>query len=111
MEPIAHLVKVSVPNYLSNLPLPDSVGGWFHLGFKDWAKLVPFGAAVAGFTYMTYRAFCPAAQCKGKLINPDIQKNSAKVVHSVDIEDIGDHAAFCRCWRSRKVSIITIRLQ
>lgn len=32
MEPIAHLVKVSVPNYLAGLPIPDSIGGWFRLG-------------------------------------------------------------------------------
>jgi predicted AlkP superfamily pyrophosphatase or phosphodiesterase len=37
------------------------------------------------------------------VVNPDIEKESAKVVHSYDIEDIGEKAAFCRCWRSKKV--------
>lgn len=32
MEPIASLVKVSIPNYLSGLPIPNSIGGWFRLG-------------------------------------------------------------------------------
>lgn len=32
MEPISHLVKVSVPNYLAGLPIPNSIGGWFRLG-------------------------------------------------------------------------------
>ena len=32
MEPIAHLVKVSIPNYMSGLPIPDTIGGWFRLG-------------------------------------------------------------------------------
>jgi len=36
-------------------------------------------------------------------VNPDIQKENAKVVHSYDVEDIGEKAAFCRCWRSKKV--------
>ncbi|CAB3377446.1 Hypothetical predicted protein [Cloeon dipterum] len=101
MEPISHLVKVSLPNYLSNLPLPDSIGGWFRLGFKDWLRLVPFGAAVGGLGYMSYRAFCPKGRCQGK-VNPNIKKDVAKVVDSVDIEDITEKAAFCRCWRSKK---------
>ena len=36
-------------------------------------------------------------------VNPNIQKESAKVVDSFDVEDIGEKAAFCRCWRSKKV--------
>lgn len=36
-------------------------------------------------------------------INPGIKKDVAKVVDTVDIEDITDKAAFCRCWRSKKV--------
>lgn len=31
MELISSLVKKDLPNYLSNLPVPDSVGGWFKL--------------------------------------------------------------------------------
>jgi len=37
------------------------------------------------------------------VVNPDIQKENAKVVDSFDVEDIGEKAAFCRCWRSKKV--------
>lgn len=37
------------------------------------------------------------------VLNPDIEKEKEKVVHSFDIEDIGEKAAFCRCWRSKKV--------
>jgi len=36
-------------------------------------------------------------------VNPGIQKENAKVVDSFDVEDIGEKAAFCRCWRSKKV--------
>lgn len=32
MESVSHLVKVSVPNYLADLPIPNSIGGWFRLG-------------------------------------------------------------------------------
>lgn len=37
------------------------------------------------------------------VINPDIQKENAKVVDAFDVEDIAEKAAFCRCWRSKKV--------
>lgn len=106
MEPISHLVKVSLPNYLSGLPIPNSFLGWFKLGVRDWMSLIPFGAAVAGVTYVTYVAFCPVAKqwvVKKKVpINPSIRKAEAKVVDAFDIEDIQDKAAFCRCWRSKK---------
>jgi len=108
MEPLSHVIKVTLPNYLSGLPIPNSFGGWFKLGVRDWLSLIPFGAAVAGITYISYLAFCPIAKghCSKKspktILNPDIQKENAKVVHSFDIEDIGEKAAFCRCWRSKK---------
>ncbi|KAK9880983.1 hypothetical protein WA026_014332 [Henosepilachna vigintioctopunctata] len=99
---MAQLIKVTLPNYLSNLPIPDSVGGWFKLGIKDWVALVPPFAFVAGATYVSYLAFCPNARpghC-GK-VNPKILKNSPKVVDTVDVEDINEKAVFCRCWRSK----------
>lgn len=34
MELISTLVKSSIPNYLSGLPIPDTFGGWFKLGCK-----------------------------------------------------------------------------
>ncbi|KDR24325.1 CDGSH iron sulfur domain-containing protein 2-like protein [Zootermopsis nevadensis] len=107
MEPISNIVKVTLPNYLSGLPIPSSLCGWFKLGVRDWVSLVPFGAAIAGITYMSYRAFCPLAKghcskVKRKVVNPDIQKENAKVVDSFDVEDIGEKAVFCRCWRSKK---------
>lgn len=34
MEALSSLVKVTLPNYLSNLPIPDSITGWFKLGCK-----------------------------------------------------------------------------
>lgn len=73
---------------------------------RDWLALIPPTAAVAGLTYVSYRAFCPhgrPAPC-GK-VNPTIQKTSPKVVDTVDIEDITEKAVFCRCWRTKNVRI------
>ncbi|XP_050504617.1 CDGSH iron-sulfur domain-containing protein 2 homolog [Diabrotica virgifera virgifera] len=102
---LAYLVKEALPNYLSNLPIPDTIGGWFSLGLKDIVALVPPAAVVAGIGYMSYKAFCPKGRCGSKpscsVVNPGILKKSDKVVDSVDIEDIADKAVFCRCWRSK----------
>ncbi|CAH1405823.1 unnamed protein product [Nezara viridula] len=97
MEPVSVLIKSSIPNYLSNLPIPNSIGGWFKLGIKDWATLVPFFAAVGGISYVTYRAIKPK-----QAINPCIKKEVAKVVDIANIEDLGEKTAYCRCWRSEK---------
>ncbi|XP_011498081.1 PREDICTED: CDGSH iron-sulfur domain-containing protein 2 homolog [Ceratosolen solmsi marchali] len=102
MEPIAHLVKVSVPNYLSNLPIPDSIGGWFQLGVKDWFSLIPPTAVLVGIGYMSYLSFCPKAR-KGncKRVNSKIKLLNNKVVDVLDIENITENVAFCRCWKTK----------
>ncbi|KAL7729378.1 hypothetical protein ACLKA6_008944 [Drosophila palustris] len=105
MEPISHLVKSTLPNYLSNLPIPDSFGGWFKLSFKDWLALIPPTAVVAGIGYASYLAFCPAAQGRcnqtNGRCNNHVRKHEAKVVDMIDVEDIAEKAAFCRCWKTK----------
>lgn len=34
MQLVSNLVKITIPNYLASLPIPDTVGGWFRLGGK-----------------------------------------------------------------------------
>ncbi|KOX72860.1 CDGSH iron-sulfur domain-containing protein 2 like protein [Melipona quadrifasciata] len=99
MMPVAHLVKVTLPNYLAGLPIPDTIGGWFHLGIRDWIALIPPTALLAGIGYMSYQAFCPKARGPS-LVNLNIKKDVNKVVDTVDVEDITEKAAFCRCWKS-----------
>lgn len=65
--------------------------------------MVPPTAALAGFTYVTYRAFCPHGRPAAR-VNPAILKTSNKVVDTIDVEDISEKAVFCRCWRSKNVS-------
>ena len=35
-------------------------------------------------------------------MNPCIRKDEKKVADIVNIEDLGEKTAFCRCWRSEK---------
>uniref|UniRef100_A0A4D5R9C6 CDGSH iron-sulfur domain-containing protein n=1 Tax=Scolopendra viridis TaxID=118503 RepID=A0A4D5R9C6_SCOVI len=97
MEAASHLVKVSLPNYLSNLPIPETVGGIFKLSVRQWLSLVPFLGTVSFLTWVTYTRF--TRTYKGP-INPRINKENPKVVHAFEIEDLGDRVSFCRCWRS-----------
>ncbi|KAG9281257.1 CDGSH iron-sulfur domain-containing protein 1 isoform X2 [Astyanax mexicanus] len=52
-------------------------------------------------TFLLTRYFSTQSCSKGK-VNLEHNKDSAKVVHSFDIEDIGKKAVYCRCWRSKK---------
>ncbi|XP_037912450.1 CDGSH iron-sulfur domain-containing protein 2 homolog [Hermetia illucens] len=102
MEGLSTLIKSTLPNYLSNLPIPNSFTGWFKLGFKDLLQLVPPAAFLTGVGYMSYLAFCP----RGRPVpcgrcNKKIRLDEAKVVDMVDVEDIAEKAAFCRCWKSK----------
>lgn len=57
-------------------------------------------SAVGGFLISQYlNRRC----CKKGLVNTCISKDSPKVVHSFDMEDIGSKAVYCRCWKSKKV--------
>lgn len=50
---------------------------------------------------MSYLAFCPEARPKPKnKVNCKIRLSEGKVVDMIDIEDIAEKAAFCRCWKS-----------
>ena len=53
MNCVNHLVTESLPGYLKGLPIPNTVLGWFSLSVGDWARLIPFGAAVGGLSYLS----------------------------------------------------------
>merc|ERR1712221_12929 len=76
MNCVSHLVKESIPNYLHNLPIPDTLLGWFSLSILPGMK--------------------PSR------VNEMVKMDCAKVVDTFDIEDMGDKAVYCRCWKSKK---------
>lgn len=39
MYVLSTLVRVTIPNYLAGLPIPDSFGGWFKLGGKNFIPI------------------------------------------------------------------------
>lgn len=65
------------------------------------AVSVTFGATAVGI--LIYQTFFNKSKCVKPKVNLDLQKDNPKVVHAFDIEDLGDKAVYCRCWRSKKV--------
>jgi len=116
MQVVSHLVKESLPKYLENLPIPDTLLGWFSLGVGDWMRLVPFGVAVGGLSYLSLQGLAnspvigpvvkeklaPLLGAPPSRVNTQIQMDCPKVVDTVDIEDIDAKAVYCRCWKSKK---------
>ena len=116
MEAVYHYFKVQLPGYFKSLPLPKSFGGFATLTRSQWLQLLPFLIFVFIFFYLLVSPFL-GVLFKGKKprphVNKKIKKNEKKVVHTFDIEDIGDKKAFCRCWKSSEVIsvcwIITVK--
>ena len=102
---LGSLVKTTIPNYLSDLPIPDSFTGWFKLSLTDWIALIPPTAVIAGIGYTAYLAYCPVARSRSppdtSKCNYSVRKHEDKVVDMIDIENIAEKAAFCRCWRTK----------
>lgn len=74
----------------------------FFLSTEHFVVAVPVAvvAAVGGFLVSHYLS---GRSCKKGQVNTSISKDSPKVVHSFDMEDIGTKAVYCRCWKSKKV--------
>ncbi|XP_054713146.1 CDGSH iron-sulfur domain-containing protein 1-like isoform X2 [Uloborus diversus] len=61
---------------------------------------LPWALTTAALGTALYALF--VLKKKGSRVNKKIQQDNNKVVHSVDIEDVGKKAVFCRCWKSEK---------
>lgn len=69
------------------------------------AELIAAVSLTAGATavgILVYQTFFSKRKCSKPKVNLDLQKDNPKVVHAFDIEDLGDKAVYCRCWRSKK---------
>ncbi|XP_053804708.1 CDGSH iron-sulfur domain-containing protein 1 isoform X1 [Vidua chalybeata] len=68
----------------------------------EWIAAVSVAAGAAAVGYLAYKKFLSKDKCCKAMVNPHIQKDNPKVVHAFDMEDLGDKAVYCRCWRSKK---------
>ncbi|XP_055034629.1 CDGSH iron-sulfur domain-containing protein 1 isoform X1 [Misgurnus anguillicaudatus] len=88
-----------VPGF-SALTKPSLIPG-FRLSKDRLITIIPVAVAAALSTYLVTRYFSGHSGTKSR-VNQTFNKDSPKVVHSFDIEDIGNKVAYCRCWRSKK---------
>ena len=111
-DTITHLLphpspQVQLPGYLKSLPLPKTTGGFAELSREEWLELIPFLLFLIVLFYLVFAPFFNFMTRKRKprpRVNRKQKMTENKVVDAFDIEDLGDKAAFCRCWKSSKVS-------
>ncbi|KAB0361371.1 hypothetical protein FD754_005527 [Muntiacus muntjak] len=68
----------------------------------EWIAAVTTAAGTAAIGYLAYKRFHVKDPHSKSMVNPHTQKDNPKVVHAFDMEDLGDKAVYCRCWRSKK---------
>ncbi|KAM7000037.1 CDGSH iron-sulfur domain-containing protein 1 [Tautogolabrus adspersus] len=86
----------------TSLPaMPALPSSGFRFSKEHLVVAVPVAviAALGGFLVNHYLS---GRSCKKGLVNSSVSKDSPKVVHSFDMEDIGTKAVYCRCWKSKK---------
>uniref|UniRef100_A0A5F8HG30 CDGSH iron-sulfur domain-containing protein 2 n=1 Tax=Monodelphis domestica TaxID=13616 RepID=A0A5F8HG30_MONDO len=69
----------------------------------DCIAAVALAAGTAVVGYLAYKKFMVKEKRGKSMVNLSIQKDNPKVVHAFDMEDLGEKAVYCRCWRSKKV--------
>ncbi|KAL6049326.1 hypothetical protein STEG23_029235 [Scotinomys teguina] len=68
----------------------------------EWIAAVTLAAGTAALGYLAYKKFYVKDTRTKAMVNLQVQKDNPKVVHAFDMEDLGDKAVYCRCWRSKK---------
>ncbi|KAF8363092.1 cisd-1 [Pristionchus pacificus] len=66
------------------------------------SKLILGGIALVGVGAAIGYLVCKKASCCSSRVNNKIKLGEPKVADVVDLEDIGEKKAFCRCWKSEK---------
>lgn len=56
METVSGLVKVTLPNYLSGLPIPNTIGGWFRLGCEYISAYMLYICDTLNYAFFAARA-------------------------------------------------------
>ncbi|XP_005865163.1 PREDICTED: CDGSH iron-sulfur domain-containing protein 1 isoform X1 [Myotis davidii] len=82
---------------MQNFLLSSSLWIWV-----EWIAAVTIAAGTAAIGYLAYKKFYVKDHRNKNMVNLHIQKDDPKVVHAFDMEDLGDKAVYCRCWRSKK---------
>jgi len=69
---------------------------------ENTQQILPWAVSAVAVGYALYVTLLLYKNKKGTKVNLKVQKDTDKVVHTLDMEDIGSKKVFCRCWRSEK---------
>ena len=87
--------------------MPKTFSGYLELTRDEWLSLLPFFLFVIILLYLVFSPFLNYFATRKQprpRINRKQKLEETKVVHVIDIEDIGkEKTSFCRCWKSKKV--------
>jgi hypothetical protein len=104
MEVVQNYFQRLLPDYLRELPIPSSVDGFAELGQEEILRLLPLGIFL--FSLLTLLLLqlctCGGSGSKGR-INTQYKLKEDKAVDKVKVKDVKPAAAYCRCWKSKKV--------
>ena len=99
-------MQVKLPSYLGALPLPKTFGGFAELSREEWMTLFPFLLFLLVLLYLLFSPFLNFFSVKKRprpRINRKQKMDKDEVRSIIDIEEIVEQKAFCRCWKSKKV--------
>lgn len=68
----------------------------------ELAAAISLTAGATAIGILLFQKFNSKGKSTKPKVNLDLQKDNPKVVHAMDIEDLGEKAVYCRCWRSKK---------
>ncbi|XP_006859310.1 PREDICTED: CDGSH iron-sulfur domain-containing protein 1-like [Chrysochloris asiatica] len=63
---------------------------------------VTIAAGTTAIGYLAYKRFYVKDHRHKSMVNLHIQKDNPKILHAFNMEDLGDKAVYCRCWRCKK---------
>ncbi|KAB0407334.1 hypothetical protein E2I00_001298 [Balaenoptera physalus] len=95
-----HVIFAQIENQFRSFDLGEDDHVFSQL--IEWIAAVTIAAGTAAVGYLAYKRFYVKDHRNKSMVNPHIQKDNPKVVHAFDMEDLGDKAVYCRCWRSKK---------
>ncbi|XP_004084196.1 CDGSH iron-sulfur domain-containing protein 1 [Oryzias latipes] len=97
------MTSLSLPDMpqLSVASAPVVAGSGFRLSKEHFLVALPVAVVAAAGGFFLSQYLNKRSSKKGQ-VNTFISKDSPKVVHCFDMEDIGSKAVYCRCWKSKK---------
>lgn len=114
MELFSNFFNVRVSNYFGYLPLPKSFRDITNLSAKDILKLVPFFASLGLVGFVSYKEINDYLNRRQmEWVNKDYCKEKNKIADIISKDELesslnaskSEKVAYCRCWKSKSVSI------